>query len=40
VRQEDIQRALAAGFHAHIGKPVRAYDLIASLVALTRRPAA
>ena len=35
----DARRALAAGFNAHIGKPVWARDVIVALAALVCRPA-
>jgi signal transduction histidine kinase/CheY-like chemotaxis protein len=38
-RTEDIERALKAGFHAHIAKPVDATHLVTSIVSLLR-PAA
>jgi CheY-like chemotaxis protein len=39
VREVDAGRALAAGFNAHIGKPVWARDVIVALAALVSRPA-
>lgn len=36
VRPEDRQRALLAGYHMHLGKPVEAKELIAGVASLLR----
>jgi len=36
-RPEDRQRALAAGFHAHVSKPVELEAIVAEIRRLTRR---
>jgi DNA-binding response OmpR family regulator len=36
-RQQDVERALEAGFDAHLAKPLHAHDLVTRINALALR---